>query len=179
MKMIISVFMNERRYNKIKEKIKENKKLIILAIMIVLIIIIDQLIKIVIIKNLYNSSITLITGILNLTYVENKGGAFGIGNSSTVMFIIVSVIVITLITKFIISKKNYISTHILISLGLIVSGGISNLIDRIFRGFVVDYIDVSPLIKYPVFNIADMFVVIGCIGIAINLVVNIIKERKK
>lgn len=177
--MTIFVFMKERRYNTIKEKIKENKKLIMLSIIIICIIIIDQIVKFAIIKNLYNSSISVLQGILNLTYVENTGGAYGIGNDSTIMFIIVNIVVITLITKFILSKKNDISIWILISLGLILAGGIGNLIDRLFRGFVIDYIDISPLIKYPVFNIADICVVAGCIAIAINLIVNIIKDRRK
>ncbi len=179
MKMIISVFMKERRYSVIKDKIKENKKIIILAIIIICIVIIDQIVKSLIIKNLYNDSITIFDGLLDLTYVENTGGAYGIGNDSTIMFIIVNIVVITLITKFILSKKNDIPTYILIGLGLILAGGISNLIDRICRGFVVDYIDFNPLIKYPVFNIADICVVIGCIVIAINLIINIIKDRKK
>lgn len=177
--MIISVFMKERRYSVIKDKIKENKKIIILAIIIICIVIIDQIVKSLIIKNLYNDSITIFDGLLDLTYVENTGGAYGIGNDSTIMFIIVNIVVITLITKFILSKKNDIPTYILIGLGLILAGGISNLIDRICRGFVVDYIDFNPLIKYPVFNIADICVVIGCIVIAINLIINIIKDRKK
>jgi len=117
--------------------------------------------------------------VLDLTYIENTGGAFGIGNNSTIMFVIANTIVITLITKFIISKKNDLSTCILIDLGLILAGGIGNLIDRIFRGFVIDYIDFNPLIKYPVFNLADICVVVGCMIIGINLVVNIIKERKE
>ena len=94
------------------------------------------------------------------------------------MFIIVNAIIITLITKFILSKKNDISTYVLIGLGLILSGGIGNLIDRVFRGFVVDYIDFNQLIKFPVFNFADICVVIGCIIIGIDLVYNVIKERK-
>lgn len=49
---------------------------------------------------------------------------------------------------------------ILISLATIVAGGIGNLIDRIFRGYVIDYIDITPLIKYPMFNIADICVVV-------------------
>lgn len=147
--------------------------------MIICLVSIDQLVKFTIIKNIYNSELTIINGILNLTYVENTGGAFGIGNDSTIMFVIVNIIVIGLITKFIISKKNETPTYILIGLGLILTGGIGNLIDRIFRGFVIDYIDFSPLIKYPVFNIADIYVVIGCIIIAINLISNIIKERKE
>ena len=103
----------------------------------------------------------------------------GIGSNRTLLFIIVNIIVITIIIEFIISKKNEISTYVLISLGLILAGGIGNLIDRAFRGFVVDYIDFNPLIKYPVFNIADVCVVIGCVAIGINLVIDVIKDRKK
>ena len=106
MKMTISVFMKERRYSTIKDKIKENKKLIILAIIIICIIAIDQIVKNLIINNIYNSNIIILDGILNLTYLENTGGAYGIGNDSTIMFILVNLVVITLITKFILSKKN-------------------------------------------------------------------------
>lgn len=178
MKMTISVFMRERRYSTIKDKIRENKKIIFLAMMIVLIIVIDQVAKCAIVKNIYNSNITILEGILNFTYVENTGGAYGIGNDSTLMFIIVNAVVITLITKFILSKKNDISTYILISLGLILAGGIGNLIDRIFRGFVIDYIDVNQLIKFPVFNIADICVVLGCVLVIISFIYNAVKSRR-
>jgi len=143
--------------------------------MIICLISIDQIIKFTVIKNMYNSSIIILKGIINLTYVENTGGAFGIGNNSKIIFIIANIILLTLITLFIILKKNQISIYELIGLGLILSGGIGNLFDRVFRGFVVDYIDFNPLIRYPVFNIADIYVVVGCMMIAINVV----KERKK
>ena len=116
---------------------------------------------------------------MDITYVENTGAAFGIGNDSTIMFIIVSVILITVITKFILSEKNQISTYILVSLGLILAGGIGNLIDRIFRGFVVDYIDFSPLIKYPVFNFADICVVVGCMIVVIGEFNERIQNKKR
>lgn len=120
----------------------------------------------------------ILKDVLKFTYVENRGGAYGIGNDSTLMFIIVNAVVITLITKFILSKRNEISTYVLVSLGLILAGGIGNLVDRIFRGFVVDYIDFNSLIKFPVFNIADICVVLGCMLIIINFIINAIKERK-
>lgn len=144
----------------------------------ILIIIIDQITKIAIVKNIYASNLTVIEGIMEFTYVENKGGAYGIGNDSTLMFIIVNIVIITLITKFILSKKNDISTYVLVSLGLILAGGIGNLIDRIFRGFVVDFIDFSPLIRFPVFNIADICIFLGCVFIIANFIINSIKERK-
>ena len=166
-KTIISVFMKESRYNKIssKDKIIKNKRIIFVVLITISLVIFDQLVKFIIVNNIYNSTITIFKGILNFTYVENSGGAFGIGSSSTIMFIIVNIIIIAIILKIIISKKNEISLAILISLTLIMAGGIGNLIDRIFRGYVIDYIDINPLMEYPMFNIADICVVIGCIGI--------------
>ena len=128
---------------------------------------------------MYNLSITIIKNVLNLTYIENTGGAFGFGNNNTMMLIILNVILITMILKIALSKKNKLSNYILIGLGLVLSGGIGNLIDRIFRGFVIDYIDFNPLIKYPVFNIADICVVLGCMIVGINIIVDVIKERNK
>lgn len=145
--------------------------------MITVVVMIDQVIKFIIVDSLFNSSISIIDGVLSFTYVENNGGAYGIGNDSTFMFIIVSLVIITLIIKFILSKNNSIPIHILFSLGLIVAGGIGNLIDRIFRGFVIDYIDFNSIIKYPVFNLADICVVLGCMGIGIYIIIEMIKDR--
>lgn len=162
MKMIISVFMKESRYKKIniKDKLKKNKKIILVFLLIISLVIIDQTVKSIIVNKFYNSTIVIFDGILNLTYVQNTGGAFGIGSNSTIMFVIINVIIITIITRFILSKKSEINSSILISLALILAGGIGNLIDRIFRGYVIDYIDINPLIKYPMFNIADICVVV-------------------
>lgn len=162
MKMIISVFMKESRYNKINKegKFVKNKTIIFIVLITSILVFFDQLIKFIIISNIHNSTITIFKGILNFTYVENRGGAFGIGNNSTIMFIIANIIIIAVILKLILFKKNNISIGILISLTLIMAGGIGNLIDRIFRGYVIDYIDINPLIKYPMFNIADICVVV-------------------
>ena len=148
-----------------------------MILIILIIICIDQAVKILVLGKLYNSSIVIFDGILNLTYVENTGGAYGIGSNSIIMFIIVNIIVITLLTKFILSKKDEINIVILISISLIIAGGLGNLIDRIFRGYVIDYIDINPLFKYPVFNIADICVVLGCTVVVTNLIINTIKEK--
>jgi len=76
-------------------------------------------------------------------------------------------------------KKNQISTYGLIGLGLILAGGIGNLFDRVFRGFVVDYIDFTPLIKYPIFNLADVCVVVGCIIVGIGEFNERIQNKKR
>ena len=178
--MITSIFMKESGYKKIniKDKLIKNKKILLVILIAIIAISIDQIVKILVVNNLYNSSVTILNGVLNLTYVENTGGAFGIGNDSTTMFVIVNVIIIAIIVKFIVSKRDDIATYILVSLALILSGGIGNLIDRLFRGYVIDYIDISPIIKYPMFNIADICVVTGCIIIIGSLIFTTLKTRR-
>lgn len=156
----------------------KSKKINFLMIITIIAILLDQLIKIIIKSKIFNSSIILIPHVLNLTYVQNTGAAFGIGNNSTSMFVAVNVVIIGLITYFIFSKKEELSKLILIALHLVLAGGIGNLIDRIARGFVIDYIDISPLIKYPVFNLADIFVVVGCLIVVISLVKDTVIKKK-
>ena len=55
---------------------------------------------------------------------------------------------------------------------MILGGGISNLIDRLFRGFVIDYLDINYLFKYPIFNLADICIVIGVFLIIMSLFFN-------
>lgn len=156
----------------------KSKKINFLMIITIIAILLDQLIKIIIKSKIFNSSIILIPHVLNLTYVQNTGAAFGIGSNSTSMFVAVNVVIIGLITYFIFLKREELSKLILIALHLILAGGISNLIDRIVRGFVIDYIDISPLIKYPVFNLADIFVVVGCLIVVISLVKDTVIKKK-
>ena len=117
----------------------KSKKINFLMIITIIAILLDQLIKIIIKSKIFNSSIILIPHVLNLTYVQNTGAAFGIGSNSTSMFVAVNVVIIGLITYFIFSKKEELSKLILIALHLVLAGGIGNLIDRIVRGFVIDY----------------------------------------
>ena len=149
---------------------KINKKTINTIIMISIIALIDQLVKWIILKRINNSSIIVINNILNLTYVENTGCAFGIGNSSVILFIIISIIIIGVLISYLISRLKQLNNISIISLSLIIAGGIGNIIDRIFRGYVIDYIDISPIIKYPVFNFADICIVLGVIVLIISLV---------
>lgn len=174
MKMIIFVFMKESRYKKINIK---NKKILLIIFIILISICIDQIVKQIVIKNVFNSSIQIIKGVLNFTYVENTGGAYGIGSNNILIFIIINIIILGILMKFAISKREEIDTISLIAISLIIAGGIGNLIDRVARGYVIDFIDINPVFKYPVFNIADIFVVTGCIVIAIDLIYRTIKSK--
>lgn len=121
-------------------------------------------------------SLEIIKNILSLTYVENRGAAFGIMQNSRHIFIVITIILSAVIVYFLFFKKNE-SKLLNVSLTLILSGAVGNLIDRIFLGYVVDMIEVT-FINYPVFNFADCCVVIGAVLFCIY-VMFIYKEPKK
>lgn len=110
----------------------------------------------------------LIPDVLHLTYVENRGAAFGIMQNMRVLMIVMTLVVIVGFLVYIIMSKRK-SPFLYATMSLIIAGGIGNLIDRIFRGFVVDYIDFR-LINFAVFNLADCCVVIGAILFAVYII---------
>ena len=144
--------------------------LIILGICIILL---DQITKVILI----GKNITVIPNVLNFTYTENTGVAFGIGSNNLLFIIIVNIIVLGMIIKFIKEREEQVNFSILISLILILSGGIGNLIDRIVRGYVIDFIDIN-LFNFPNFNIADISISIGIISLIFILCNSILKEKK-
>ncbi len=112
-------------------------------------------------------TIPLIQDVLHLTYVENYGAAFSVlQNKKWFLIGVTSLIAIGAIVL-LLSKK--LKSNLAIwSVALIIAGGVGNLIDRIGRGFVVDYIDFR-LINFAVFNFADCCVVVGTILLAIYI----------
>lgn len=137
------------------------KKYLIIVIIISLIFV-DQIIKL----NVYNKDTTIIEGVLKFTTVENRGGAFGIAQNSIITFIITNIVVLGIIVRFMIIQSEQIDKKTNFALCMILAGGISNLIDRIFRGFVIDFIDISTIINFPKFNLADVYITVGWILLA-------------
>lgn len=134
---------------------------------ILLLVSVDQLIKIWAVSDLKGAgSVPFIkigsTEILNLNYLENDGAVFGSFSGMKFMLIGVTAVMIIVCTVFMI--KNYKNSKFLAwSLMLVISGGIGNIIDRIFRdGRVIDYFEVR-LFNFAIFNFADCCVVIGVI----------------
>ena len=159
-----------------KENKQRKKQLIIFALLIVILILIDQITKIVI----YNiGEIKIWENGLVLHVVESTQGAFGIGQNSGVMFIITNIIVLGIIFKFLTSQNQIIDTKTKVCLSLILAGGLSNLIDRIFRGHLVNIIDFTKIMNFPVINLADIFVAIGWILLAAFFAVYTVKEYRK
>ena len=108
-------------------------------------------------------NISLIDGILDLTYVENRGAAFGILSDNRYVFMIASFIIIYVLLT-IIHKFHGQSKLFDVCLGLIVGGGIGNMVDRALLGYVIDFIDFCAFDFWVwVFNVADCAVVVGCI----------------
>ncbi len=104
-------------------------------------------------------TIRLWSGVLHLEYRENRGAAFSILQNRTFLLIGVTSVVLFLLLGLLLSGRVR-SRLFTVSLSLILAGGFGNLIDRVFRGYVVDYIYFVP-INFPVFNFADCCVVIG------------------
>lgn len=133
---------------------------------------IDQLIKMLVMNTMYlYQSIKVIPGFLYLTYVENDGGAFSILSGSRWFFIIMAIITLILLFKFILEDTK-ISKFDTICYSLVTGGILGNLVDRLFHGKVIDYIDFQ-IFNYdaPVFNFADVCIVIGALMIVYILVV--------
>lgn len=125
---------------------------------------IDQLTKFMIVSKyeLFEST-DLIKGVFSITYIRNSGVAWGMLQGRRVAFLIITFIALMFAFKVyynVSNEKKYI--YIRICLVLLVSGAIGNMIDRVRLGYVVDFLDFN-LINFPVFNVADMFVVVGII----------------
>ena len=63
-------------------------------------------------------------------------------------------------------------------MSLVLAGGIGNLIDRIFRGYVIDYFDITQLFNYPVFNFADICIVLGVVILFVTILINTVKSQE-
>lgn len=109
-------------------------------------------------------SVPLIQNVFHFTYVENRGAAFGILQNQRWLFIVLTVVISAVIVYYLFTRRQE-SIVLTIALSMILGGAIGNLIDRLRLGYVVDMLHFV-LIDYPVFNVADSFVVIGTILLA-------------
>lgn len=111
----------------------------------------------------------IIKDVLHLTYVENTGAAFGMLKEYRWIFMSLSAIYIVAIIIYLFYSRAKRHTLLTLSLCLILSGGIGNMIDRIFYGYVVDFIEFR-LINFAVFNLADTEVSVGAALLVIYLI---------
>lgn len=152
-------------------------------ILVVLLVLIDQAIKYFVMSNidLYETFYTLgINGhdLFSITHVRNGGAAWSILEGKTILLVAVAAVAIIIVLFLIASGKFKLKLEV-IMLSFIMAGGIGNLIDRIKYKEVVDYIRVD-FFDFPIFNFADICVVVGAIGFCVTyLIVEAVKDYKK
>lgn len=128
-------------------------------LLLAILVTIDQFTKYAAVHGLKDKpAIPLIDGILELSYLENRGAAFGLLQNQKIFFVIVAVVFLCAIAYVVIKapgEKKYDKLNLLLI--IIASGAVGNLIDRLRNDFVVDFIYIV-LIDFPIFNVADMYV---------------------
>lgn len=126
------------------------------TLVILVVIIIDQLSKLAVTNLLGTKKIDFL--FFHFGVIGNPGFAFGLTSGSNILNVLLALVFIGVIIKFLITQQKNIVPAVQIVLYLILGGAISNIIDRVIRGAVVDFIGVG---SFPVFNIADICIVIG------------------
>jgi len=148
------------------------KKAVIGMILSVVLIVIDQMTKLMAIHGLMNQQpFVILDGILELHYLENRGAAFGILQGKKAFFIIFTILVLAFIAYIYLKripdeKKFRLLDGICI---LFFAGAVGNFIDRVFRNYVVDFFYFK-LIDFPIFNVADIAICVGVGFIIWNLI---------
>lgn len=150
---------------------------IVTAVVIVALTAIDQIIKYFVCAYLEPiGSKIIVENFLQLSYVENTGAMMGLMQGKTSLLAVLAIIILVVLFALILTKKIKLG-FIYCCLVMIVSGGIGNIIDRIFRGFVVDYIEVL-FVDFYVFNFADCLVTVGAFLIIGYEIYDLIKDSK-
>ena len=143
------------------------KRYIFMIIFIILLILLDQVSK-VIVSSKFAESTILIKNIISIEKSGNQGFSFGL-NKENIQNIILSIFVIIIIIKYLIKHEKHINKLVIVCMSMIIAGGVSNIIDRIFRGDVFDFIKLG--INFPIFNFADIFIFIGWIIYMVYLLI--------
>ena len=149
------------------------------AVSAVILVILDQGTKLLALSSLKPiGSCTVIDGILDFTFVENRGVAFGMLSGKRWIILLITVVIAAGVIwyyKSLPRTREY--RPVRWSLVLILAGAVGNIIDRLFRGYVVDFFEFT-FFNWPVFNVADIYVVVGVIILMI-MVLFVIKDDEK
>ena len=140
------------------------------VILVILLVWLDQLTKKLAVEKLMNKEpFTIIKGVLEFDYLENRGVAFGMFQGQRFLILIIGAIVIVGLLFLLIKMpqgRKFTIFHVIIA--FIMAGGIGNIIDRTNLGYVIDFISFV-LIDFPIFNVADCYVTCGVIAMCIMI----------
>ncbi|WP_338104533.1 signal peptidase II [Microbispora catharanthi] len=141
------------------------RRIALLVAVAAVVYVLDQVSKFLVVEFLeHEEPLTVVPGALVLTVIRNAGAAFSIGTGMTIVFTVIALAVVVAIVR---TARKLHSLPWAITLGLLLGGAVGNLTDRIFRwpapfqGHVVDFIQVFPVTRFPVFNLADSGIVCG------------------
>lgn len=156
----------ENKHQRENEKVSRKKMLFLDAVLAVLLLAFDQFTKYLAITQLKGrSAFVLIDDVLELQYLENRGSAFGMLQNQKFFILFVGIVFLAVILFFLFKlpeTRKYTGVHILLS--VIIAGGIGNMIDRFRFDYVVDFISFV-LINYPIFNVADIYIVVATLSL--------------
>ncbi len=152
---------------------KISNKTFLTAILVIICVFIDQISKLIILKNIsfLSQGINIFWG-LNIVYVQNRGVSFGLLSEFNIPFYlgILSLIISGYIVYLILKTKNKLE---IIGLSLILGGALGNGYDRLVNGYVIDFIDIYfKKYHWPAFNFADLFITLGAILFLIQILRN-------
>lgn len=162
------------------------RKYIILLVLTLLIIVLDQLTKNIIRERFkLGDSITVIADLFNITYVRNTGAAFGLLADADPAFRVPFFLIVPVIALFAIGyifrKIPDQDVKLSTALSLVIGGAVGNLIDRVFLGYVVDFLDFHWKFQYhfPAFNVADSAICVGVGILTLDLIFQAPEEEGK
>ena len=143
---------------------------IIMAVFAALIIIADQVTKLLTVANIpLYTRVDFLPGILSLTYVQNDGAAFSMLEGQQWLFALVFAVFAGFIIWEFSKKRLPFKTFERFCITAVFAGGVGNMIDRLRLGYVVDMIT-TDFMNFPVFNVADIFITCGCILLMLHLI---------
>ncbi len=156
------------------------KKILTVAVQlsgIALLVFVDLFIKKIVLDNIaLYEKVGFIDGLYGWTYVQNTGVAWGMFDSNPQLLSVVTGVVIAIGVIYLASPfRRPLAYDICIP--LIIAGGLANMVDRIMRGFVVDYIE-TLFVEFPVYNFADCLVCVGAFSLIIYLIYEIVRDSK-
>ena len=144
---------------------------IVMIVGFAILVIFDQFTKRLAVSHLKDSQpFVLINNVLELRYLENQGAAFGMLQNKQIFFYILTIVFIAIIIYLLIKMpKNRYYLPLMCGLVVLAAGALGNFIDRFANKYVVDFIYFS-LIDFPIFNVADIYVTLSVIYIAVIVI---------
>lgn len=158
---------------------KKLEKYKLILIIVIVLIVIDQILKIMASTIWQDEGKVIADGVLSISYYKNTGGFMG-KPQSMMSLIITDLVIIALIIRFIMLQSENMNLLTKVSLSMIIAGGISNLADRIFLGGIIDYIDFTMLnSNLPILNLSDVYEILGFVLFAVSMAIYTHSEIKK